>query len=53
VAGKLRDDIREYETRNDKKFVCKISRIRCLKCPFSVAGCCWARRQLSERAVKD
>ena len=53
MAGKLRDDIREYEARNDRKFVCKISRIRCLKCPFSVAGCYWARRQLLERTAKD
>lgn len=53
MAGKLRDDIREYEARNHAKFTCRVSRIRCLKCPFSLAGCWWARRQLQERAGKD
>ena len=52
MAGKLRDDIREYEARSNARFICKVSRIRCLKCPFSLVGCYWARRQLQERIGK-
>jgi len=46
MINKLRNDISRYETRNETKIKCKISRIRCLRCPLSAIGCPLARRWL-------
>lgn len=52
MAGKLRDDLRKYETESNTRFSCKFSRIKCLSCPISAVGCPLARRQLTERVAK-
>jgi len=46
MIDKLRHDLRRYETSNETKVRCRLSRIRCLRCPLSTVGCPLARRWL-------
>lgn len=44
MAVNLRDAIRKYEADNNTQLKCKLSRLRCLRCVFSVMGCPGAKR---------
>jgi hypothetical protein len=46
MTSKLRNDIRRYEASNETKIRCKLSQIRCLRCPLSAIGCPGAKRWL-------
>jgi len=44
MTSKLRNDIRRYEASNETRIRCKLSHIRCLRCPLSAIGCPGAKR---------